>query len=133
MSDAANGPCGNEECDKCNPLPRFKIVTERVQRLFYTREIKAKDEADALRIYNEGTEWPSSYDDHYGEIIERHDPVITVEPPREAEHIEMDCFHNLPRREEFVKTALDSMTSCYFCGDSGCSDMECPRCHPANP
>jgi hypothetical protein len=123
MSDAVRDPCGNEDCDKCNPLPRFKVSTERVQRLFYEREIKAKDEAEALRIYNEGTAWPTQYDDRYGEILEEHAPVITVEEPRDKRYTKMDCFHNLP-------SVLHVITSCDFVGDQGCSDEECPRCHP---
>lgn len=30
-------PCGNDDCDRCYPLPRFKVSTERVQQLFHER------------------------------------------------------------------------------------------------
>jgi hypothetical protein len=89
-------PCGNEDCDKCYPLPRFKISTERVQRLFYERTIKAANEAEALAIYAEGTAWPSSYDDRSGEVLEQKDPIVTIEEPL----TEIYCYHNLPSQEE---------------------------------
>jgi hypothetical protein len=122
-----NEPCANEDCDKCYPLPRFKISTERVQRIRYERKIKAKDEAEAIRIYNEGTQWPSSYDDRYGEILEQHEPVVTVVPPLDepmrSRILEEHCYHNLPR-------TLPSLTSCDFVGDLGCSDPDCAQCFP---
>ena len=93
-------PCGNEDCDKCYPLPRFKITTERVQRLFYERTIKAASEAEALAIYAEGTAWPSSYDDRSGEVLEQKDPVVTIEEPRSERLMESYCYHNLPSQEE---------------------------------
>lgn len=96
MSDDQREPCGNGDCDRCYPLPRFKISTERVQRLFYERTIKAATPEEALRIYNEGTAWPSSYDDRHGEVLEEHEPVIIVEEPRGHWYVEYSCFHNLP-------------------------------------
>ena len=32
-------PCGNEDCGKCDPRPRWKISQHRVQHLTYTRKI----------------------------------------------------------------------------------------------
>lgn len=71
-------PCGNEDCDKCYPLSRFKVSIERVQRIFYERTVKAATAEEALAIVNEGTAWPSSYDDRGGEVLEQHDPVISL-------------------------------------------------------
>ena len=90
-------PCGNEDCDKCYPLPRFKISTERVQRLFYEREIKAATEEEALRIYHEGTAWPSQYDDRYDAVLEKKAPVVT----RLVSHRDDQngCFHDIPDAE----------------------------------
>ena len=93
-------PCGNEDCDACYPLPRFKISTERVQRLFYERTIKAKDEIEALRIYEEGTAWPSSYDDRYGEILEQKAPSVEIVLPRGERDTGIVCYHNLPSKTE---------------------------------
>lgn len=132
-------PCGNEDCDKCYPLPRFKISTERVQRLFYERTIKAATPEEALRIYNEGTAWPSSYDDRDGEVLEEKGPIIWVVPPdtndpTRAQWLELNCWHNLQTRAEtaafLAKGVETSLASCDFVGDSGCSDENCLRCHP---
>jgi hypothetical protein len=107
----AKEPCGNEDCDKCYPLPRFKITTERVQRLVHTRMIKAADEAEALRIYREGTAWPSSYDDRDGEVLKRYPTMVTiVDEPRSPRVIEMLCYHNLPSATEFVAACSDAET-----------------------
>lgn len=84
--------CSNEECDLCHPAKRFKISTERVQRIWHEREIKAATLEDAMRIYNEGTAWPSSYDDRHGEILEEHDPVVQ-EVPLSTEG--WDCYLRL--------------------------------------
>lgn len=99
IADASRAPCGNEDCDKCDPRPRFTIVTERVQRLFHTRTIKAATQEEALRIYDEGTAWPSSYDDRPGEILEEHAPIITVAEPRNERVDDFLCWHNLPHME----------------------------------
>lgn len=104
-------PCGNEECDLCNPLPRYKVSTERVQRLFHERTIKAATPEDALRIYNEGTAWPSSYDDRSGEILEKHPTVVALEEPLEeplrSQINESRCYHNLPSVTEFMNRGHD--------------------------
>lgn len=93
-------PCDNEECDVCYPIPRWKISTERVQRLFYERKIKAATEAEALAIYNDGTAWPSSYDDRHAEILEQHAPIVTRVPPLDeplrSRLRHAFCYHNLP-------------------------------------
>lgn len=87
-------PCDNEECDACYPEPRFLISTERVQRLWYERTIKAATADEALRIYEDGTAWPSQYDDRYGEIVEQPAPTITQQPARGlAGNL---CYHNFP-------------------------------------
>ncbi len=55
MAEPVRDPCGNDDCDLCDPRPVFKISTERVQRLFYERKIKAATEAEALAIYAAGS------------------------------------------------------------------------------
>lgn len=114
-------PCNNEDCDLCYPIPRFKIVVERVQRLYHTRTIKAATPEAALRAYHEGTEWPSSYDDRSGEVLEEHAPVVTVEEPRSDRVNAGLCYHNLP--------AWPGLSSCDFVGDEGCTDPTCVKCH----
>lgn len=99
-------PCGNEECDKCNPLPRFKISTERLQWITHERKIKAVDEIDAMRIYNQGTAWPSSYDDHDGELLEERAPVVERLPPRDHK---WDCWHRL--RHEIPQPLVDALST----------------------
>lgn len=128
-------PCGNEECDKCNPLPRYKVSTERVQRLFHERTFKAATPEEALRLYNEGSAWPASYDDRGGEIIEEHAPVVTLvvddrSPERRARMLETFCYHNLPKGPIPVRQwVIPDISSCDACG-GGCSDPECERCWP---
>lgn len=137
-SAATREPCGNEDCDKCYPLPRFKISTERVQRLFYERTIKAATAEEALRTYNEGTAWPSSYDDRGGEVLERKEPVVSVVQSDKGDKfdawwLEQNCWHNLRTEETeafLAKGVETSLASCDFVGDLGCSDTDCPRCHP---
>lgn len=128
-------PCGNEECDLCYPIPRFKVSTERVQRLFHERKIKAATPEEALRIYLEGTAWPSSYDDRGGEIIEEHAPKVTVVPPHDeplrSRMAYSNCYHNLAER--VANASLPTLTSCDGCGDEGCCDPTCERCHGDQP
>jgi hypothetical protein len=94
-------PCGNEECDRCYPLPRWKISAHRVQHITYEREIKAATQEEARRIFDEGTAWPSSYDDRYGEIVQQDEAGIEQLPPSKY-HLEECCFHDLPSRETFM-------------------------------
>jgi len=74
-------PCDNKNCDKCHPEPRWKITEHRIQHITYTREIKAPTSDDALRIFEQGTAWPSSYDDDYGAIVQQDQPEISKLPP----------------------------------------------------
>ena len=87
-------PCGNESCDRCYPLPRWKISRHRVQHITYEREIKAATLEEAMAIFEAGTAHPSSYDDLYGEIIQRDDPVAEQLPPNEYYLTEV-CYHDL--------------------------------------
>lgn len=89
-------PCGNEDCDKCNPIPRFIVSTERVARLKHSRDIKAVTPEEARRIYDEGTAWPSSYDDRELAVLEQGDTVVELAEPREAWLVERLCYHRLP-------------------------------------
>lgn len=86
------GPCGNEDCDKCYPLPRFVVSTERVARLRHERTIKATTAEEALRIYREGTAWPSSYDDRELAVLEQGDTVVALVEPRRFDDDEF-CYH----------------------------------------
>lgn len=47
-------PCGNDDCDKCDRRPRWKVSQPRVQRLTHERTIKAVSEEEALRVYDAG-------------------------------------------------------------------------------
>lgn len=87
-------PCGNEDCDKCDPRPRWKVSAHRIQHLTYTRKIKAASAAEALRIFEEGTAWPTQYDDAYGEIVQQDAPVAAPLPPDEY-HLTECCYHDL--------------------------------------
>jgi hypothetical protein len=88
------GPCGNEDCDKCDPRPRWKISRHRLQHLTYTREIKAVTAEAAMQIFEEGTEWPSQYDDNYGAVVQLDAPVTEKLPPDEY-HLTECCYHDL--------------------------------------
>lgn len=76
MSEAVHEPCGNEDCDKCDPRPRWRVTEHRIQHITYKREIKAATREEAMQIFEAGTAWPSSYDDSYGEIVQQDEPVI---------------------------------------------------------
>lgn len=103
MSD----PCGNEDCDKCYPIPRYVVATERVSRLRHVRTIKAATPEEARRIYDEGTAWPSSYEDDELAVLERGDPIVTVAEPRGDRHVEIVCYHNLPFCRSAAAPGLD--------------------------
>lgn len=87
-----NEPCGNENCDRCYQLPRWKLSEHRVQHLTYVREIKAATAEEARAIFDRGTSWPSQYDDEYGEIVQRDDVVVERLDPEEQE---FECFHEV--------------------------------------
>jgi len=87
-------PCGNEDCDKCDPRPRWKISQHRVQHLTYTRKIKAGSAEEALQIFEAGTAWPSQYDDDYGAIVQQDVPLTERLPPDEY-HLTECCYHDL--------------------------------------
>lgn len=99
-------PCGNDDCDKCDPRPRWRITEHRVQHITYTREIKAATAEEAMKIFDEGTAWPSSYDDRYGKIVQKDEPVIAQitgeDDDRDERHLayhrEECCYHDLPTK-----------------------------------
>jgi hypothetical protein len=91
-----NDPCGNKDCDKCYPIPRFIVSTERVSRRRHARTIKAATPEEARRLYDEGTAWPSSYDDDELAVLERGDTIVTAAESRDDLDIESVCYHNLP-------------------------------------
>lgn len=95
-------PCGNSDCDRCDPKPRWRITEHRVQHITYEREIKAATREEAMQIFEQGTAWPSSYDDRYGEIVQQDDPVV-AQITDEADlryYREECCYHDLPARLE---------------------------------
>lgn len=89
------GPCENENCDACYPIPHWRVSEHRVQHVTHTREIKAATSEEALAIYNQGTAWPSSYDDRHGKIIQL-DPIV-VEKIEDERILPADwqCWHKL--------------------------------------
>lgn len=96
MSDSKE-PCGNEDCDACYPLPRWKVRRVTVRRIAHEREIKAATPEDALRMYEEGTAWPSEYDERTLEVLEECDPTITqiTDEGTLRFHREGVCYHRL--------------------------------------
>lgn len=101
--EALPEPCGNDDCDKCDPKPRWRITEHRIQHITYTREIKAATAEEAMQIFNNGTAWPSSYDDHYGEIVQQDEPVVTQITDENDRGMlsfyrEECCYHDLPAR-----------------------------------
>lgn len=98
MTESKIEPCGSEECDRCDPRPRWKISRHRVQHITYEREIKAATQEEALRIFEAGTAWPSSYDDRGGTIIQQDDPIVAQLPPSRY-HLEECCFHDVSSKE----------------------------------
>jgi hypothetical protein len=110
-SDPAQ-PCGNDDCDKCDPRPRWRITEHRVQHVTYEREIKAATPEEAMQIFEAGTAWPSSYDDRYGAIVQQDPAVIAritgegddhqsdIDKRKLAYHREECCYHDLPAKLE---------------------------------
>jgi hypothetical protein len=98
VTDETQKPCGNDDCDKCNPQPRWKISEHRVQHITYEREIKAATREDAMRIFEAGTAWPSSYDDRYSEIVQQDEAVVEqITDERRLEYYREECcWHDLP-------------------------------------
>lgn len=87
-------PCGNEDCDACYPLPRWKVRTESVRRVVHERRIKAASAEAALAIYNEGTAWPSSYDDIDVEYLEEKPTQIEQLPAtKRAYYLQYVCWN----------------------------------------
>lgn len=112
-------PCGNKNCDKCDPRPRWRISEHRVQHLTYEREIKAATAEEALRIFETGTAWPSQYDDRYGEIVQQSAPVIKQVVPEDGDieafrlaHYHDDCcYHDLQARIDAQSAATSTEDS----------------------
>jgi hypothetical protein len=100
VTTGAKEPCGNDDCDRCDPRPRWKISEHRVQHVTYQREIKAATREEALQLFEAGTAWPSSYDDSYGEIVQQDAAVVEqVTDERELRYYrEENCYHDLPSK-----------------------------------
>lgn len=108
MTDEQHEKCENEDCDKCDPRPRWIVSQHRIEHVTHQREIKAATREEALAIYEQGTAWPSSYDDRSGEVLQ-FDPVEIVamhEAPdkhgRYAHTLKYhreDCCWNDPKRK----------------------------------
>ena len=101
MSDTKE-PCGNEDCDACYPLPRWTVTRVTVRRIKHEREIKASTPEDALRMYEEGTAWPSEYDERTLDVLERGEPeAVQVTDERSLKfHREGVCYHRLSAPDE---------------------------------
>ena len=100
-------PCGSDDCDRCDPKPRWRIKAHRIQHITYEREIKAATAEEAMKIFAEGTAWPSSYDDCYGDVVQQDEPVIAqitgvddADARKLAFYREDCCYHDLPAKLE---------------------------------
>jgi hypothetical protein len=106
VAEPPTEPCGNDDCDKCDRKPRWRIAAHRVQHITYEREIKADTAEEALAIFESGTAWPTSYDDRYGEIIQQDEPVISRITDKDnfsdanmlAYYREKCCYHDLHKK-----------------------------------
>lgn len=103
-------PCSNDYCDKCDPRPRWKVSRRRLQWVTHEREIKATTEDEAREIYDQGTQYPHSYDDRGGVILEL-EPVLIEQLPASSFHLEECCYHDLnldlvPITQELVDALL---------------------------
>ena len=108
MRTTPAAPCGNDDCDRCDPRPRWRITEHRVQHITYEREIKAATADEALTIFRQGTAWPTSYDDRYGEIVQQDEPTVApitglgdddqsdIDRRKLKMHREDCCYHDLP-------------------------------------
>jgi len=121
--------CDNEDCDKCDPRPRFIISTHRIQHITYRREIKAANAEEALAIYNAGTEWPSSYDDRYGKIVQQDEPVIVqmsdddeIQARQLKYYREQNCWND-PERQKAMAEFLKRGGSDEFADDADVDDQ----------
>jgi hypothetical protein len=88
-------PCENQDCDLCHPAPRWNVSTETLERRVHEREIKAATREEALRIYEEGTAWPSDYDTRTVQVLEEGPVVVEPAPPRRKYSMRYDCWHFL--------------------------------------
>jgi hypothetical protein len=91
---AQKEPCGNTECDKCYPTPRWKVSQHRIQHITYEREIKAATAEEAVEIFERGTAWPSLYDERGGEVIQR-DEIKAESMPSDEFHPTNACWYEL--------------------------------------
>lgn len=97
MADEKTEPCENPDCDACHPAPRWKVETVSVRRIVHERDFKAATAEEALRMYEEGTAWPSSYDERTAEVLEEGAPVVTQITDEETLkfHRIHNCYHRL--------------------------------------
>lgn len=93
------GPCGNEECDKCYPLPRWKVSQHRIEHVTHVREIKAASQKEALAMFARGS-GPGAYlNDRSGEIVQLDEPIVerNTDPDSLRFHATWHCYHRLPK------------------------------------
>lgn len=97
MADEKQKPCENPDCDACHPAPRWKVATTTVRRIVHERALKAATAEEVLREYEEGTAWPSSYDERTVEVLEQGTPVVTqITDAHVLEfHRTHNCYHRL--------------------------------------
>lgn len=112
MTDDAHALCENDDCDKCDPRPRWIVSAHRIQHITYEREIKAATREEALQIFEGGTAHPSSYDDRYGEVVQQDETVVmqmTDEDElhaRRLKHYREDNCWNDPKRKRAMEEFL---------------------------
>lgn len=109
-----DGPCNNEDCDICHPLPRFKISTTTLEWRTHSRDIKAASLEEALRIYNDGTAWPSDYDTRTVSVVETQPARVEALPATDPEFdMEYTCYNTAHggalRPENLSQAFVDAM------------------------
>lgn len=65
-------PCGNDECDRCDPRPRFVLRQDSVRHVRYEVVVKAASAEEALAMFADGTcqgAEPTSYNEHDLQVI----------------------------------------------------------------
>lgn len=106
-ADPPDESCGNDRCDRCYPLPTYRVSESRVERVTYRRDIKAATRDAAVAVFEAGTEWPASYDETSGEVFQR-DPVEVVKTPPDPTDSQDNCWHKLAGlMAEFTGRARD--------------------------
>lgn len=76
----------------------YEVSVERVQVVTYKRKVRAASIEEAISKAAEETAHPSAYDDWYGAVLDRKDPVVVPLPED----------HWLYRRDaDYVKASIE--------------------------